>query len=158
MQRDPFEDADAIEKFEGQLDVLTGAVQADRQAFAAASKAVAAANSELQVANGLVARSIKDSIPDSVEIKKCQDEVTTLEVQLGRLQKSLTVPYGDWLAVNLEVTELNIKLATISGRLRKELEHARRAVNLAAGASTDVFAASNSVSYTHLTLPTIYSV
>ena len=47
---------------------------------------------ELVVSQRLVARSLNDSIVDSVEIKNCQDEVTTLEVQLGRLKNRCRFP------------------------------------------------------------------
>ena len=143
QKRDPFADSTTIEQLEEQLDVLVGELQADRNAFETASNAVSGGEFELVVAQRLVARSLNDSIPDSVEIKKCQNEVTTLEVQLGRLQKSLQEAHGNWVTVNSEAIELNMKLAVVSGRLRRELERARRAVDLVATASADVFAASN---------------
>ena len=143
QKRDPFADSATIERFEEQLDLLVGELQADRSAFDTASGAVAGAEFELVVSQRLVARSLNDSIADSVEIKKCQDDVAMFEVQLGRLQKSLQGAHGNWMTVNSEATELNKKLAVVSGRLRRELGHARRAVDLVATASADVFAASS---------------
>jgi len=143
QKRDPFADASAIEQFDENLDALVGELQADRQAYDAASNAVTAGGFELVASQKLVARSLNDSIPDSVETEKCQDDVTTLEVQLGRLKKSLEVPHGNWVTVNSEATQLNQKIAEVSRRLRQELEQARHAVDLVATASTDVFSASN---------------
>jgi hypothetical protein len=142
-QRDPFGDAIALQDFNSQLDDLASALKSDRNAYDEATRAIRGAELELAAANKLVARSINDKIPDSLTIKRCQNEVTALEVELGSIEKRLKIAHENWQMVDREATHVNSKLGVLNGRLRQELELAQQAVEVLGRAAEQVYEAAN---------------
>lgn len=141
--RDPISDANRMAEFEAGLNRLAAMLRSDHQAFAEATKAVGGAEQELMTAQRLAAGSANDRIPDSQGIQQAQREVSKLEIELERLSKRLDVPHDNWRTIDLEATQVNSKLALVSGQLRSELELAHQAVEALSQAAERVYAAAN---------------
>jgi hypothetical protein len=141
--RDPFLDATTLTDFENRIDQLAATLRSDRQAFAEATKALGGAEAEWAVSERLVARSLNDRIPDSVNVKRAQEEARSLEDTLKDLAARLNVPHENWSEINQQATELNSKLGVINGRLRHELNLAQEAVEALSQAADKVYEAAN---------------
>ena len=143
QRRDPFGDTIWLSQIESRLEQLAAALNCDRSAFQEAERAVEGAEAELRTANQLVASSINDRIPDSRTISQCQEEVTTLEIELTAIGKRLNLAHGDWGKANHDANQLNSKLGIINGRMRQELGLAQQAVQILSEASQAVYDAAN---------------
>jgi hypothetical protein len=141
--RDPFSDHRRINDLTFAADVLNSQIIADRHAHAESSRAVDAAQVELQTANQSVFRSVSDRIPDSATIKQCQTQVSDLETELKVLQQRLSTPHDDWKVVSTETNRLMADLAGIDGLLRRELELARKAANELESAAAKAYEAAS---------------
>ena len=141
--RDPFHDAERLVGLNESLEDIQSSFRSDHQAFETASRAVAAAQSELQSTNQLVAKSVNDRIPDSKTIGDCQRDATKLETELDDIAGQLNVPHNSWDEVNRQANSITSRLGIIGGRLRSELEKAQIAVRLLEEASNKIFEAAN---------------
>ena len=141
--RDPFHDAERLVGLNESLEDIQSSFRSDHQAFETASRAVAAAQSELQSTNQLVAKSVNDRIPDSKTIGDCQRDATKLETELDDIAGQLNVPHNSWDDVNRQANSITSRLGIVGGRLRSELEKAQIAVRLLEEASNKIFEAAN---------------
>jgi hypothetical protein len=146
--RDPLQDAESLQAIEFQLEDLQGKLQADVEAYAEASRAVAGARRELESAMQLMERSRNDQIPDSATVSRCQREVEQLGQQVAGTARALNVPHSNWAEIHADASRQTAELGVVTGELKNELELARQSVEDFQQASQQVYnAASWSGSY-----------
>ena len=117
--RNPIIDENRLRELGMKLDELDASIRSDRQAHAEASEAVQCAKAELDNAGRLAAQSLSDQIPDSVTIRKCQNELLELERQCVELDDLLKVPHNNWDSVDEKALGVHGRLSMIGGRLPK---------------------------------------
>ena len=118
-------------------------INADQNAYAETSRAVAAADAELATAQQSVFASANDRIPDSSLIRQCQSRIADLESKLKVIAGRLSAPHSDWRSVALDANRITSELAVVDGQLRRELDLARSAAENLETASRQVFDAAS---------------
>ena len=142
-QRDPFLDQSRIAELIEAAEDLDAMIAADRGAYAEAGRAVDAASEELKSANKSAIQSLKDRIPDSSTIRRCQESVTRLTKIVDELESQLGTAHGDWQDVDARAIKATAELGVIDGELRHQLKLAQATVEELQVASNQVFAAAS---------------
>ncbi len=127
-QRDPFSDARPIQQFIEQLETMESHLQADRNAYEEAARALRGAEAQCATARRLTVQSKRDGIPDSRETTACVREIQDLEGTLSVAAKRLNLPHQPWKDVGAEAAKIHASLSLASSRLQNELESAQQLV------------------------------
>ena len=147
-KRDPLQDAKRLSAAEHAVEELIGNLAADIDAHAEATRAVAGAKVELDVALRLVEHARNDQIPDSLTVTRCRQQIEQLAQQVAATARELNVAHSDWAEIHEAASQQTAELGVVTGELRNELQLASRSAEEFKTASQEVYrAASWSGSY-----------
>lgn len=147
-RRDPLREARGLEAVEQALEELNGGIASDLEAHAEATRAVAGAKVELDVALRLAEQARNDQIPDSLTVTRCRQQIEQLGQQVAATARRLNAPHSDWSIVHREASQQTADLGVVVGELRDELQLAAQSVGEFKQAADEVYrAASWSGSY-----------
>lgn len=147
-KRDPLQDANRLSAAEHAVEELVANLAADIEAHAEASRAVAGAKVELDVALRLVEHARNDQIPDSLTVTRCRQHIEQLALQVAETARELSVAHADWGVIHEAASQQTAELGVVAGELRNELQLASRSAEGFKTASQEVYrAASWSGSY-----------
>lgn len=147
-KRDPLQDAKRLSAAEHAVEELIGNLAADIEAHAEATRAVAGAKVELDVALRLVEHARNDQIPDSLTVTRCRQHIEELAQQVAATARELSVAHSDWSVIHQAASQQTAELGVVAGELRNELQLASRSAEGFKAASQEVYrAASWSGSY-----------
>lgn len=139
--RNPAETAKGISALKGQWEKIAGMISADKDAFAEASRAVAGAERQYEVARSLVSQASADRVADSTKITEMIRRTATLGNSLPRLQQALRTPHEDWQAIDDAAAKVQADLSIATEVLRGEIVAAERSVQAFQQASQVVYKA-----------------
>ncbi len=139
----PFESARVIKLAHKRLEELQSQVAADRRGHAEASRAVAGAERQLEVAKQLVQLSQEDNIADSQLTTQLNQQILLYARQLNEVRQQLRAEHGDWQSVDDAASTLQSDVSKASERLSSELQVANQAWQSFQQASQSVFQAEN---------------
>lgn len=137
----PFEIGIRIDSVRHSSVALEARCEADRQANAEASRAVAGARRQFQTAQQLVRQSQTDGIPDSQQTKVANSRIAALSQTLANVESQLHTPHGNWKAVDGEASRLQADMSAATETLGGELKSASQALSVFQQASQSVFQA-----------------
>lgn len=137
----PFDTEEKLELFDSEIEKMTAAFIADRQAHAEAKRAVEGAERQLQVALRSAAQSQADNIPDSPLTLELNRKIQNLREEWEDLQRELHIPHGDWHILDDGAAKLQSKLVSSGQQLNVEMETAKNALAAFEVASKSVFQA-----------------
>lgn len=129
LARNPFSVAHSLDELRQQLVQLEAQCNADRQAHAEATRAVAGAQRQLQAAEQLVRQSQTDGIPDSQAIIQANTRIASLSRSLAGVQRELEGPHGNWKAVDESASNIQVEMRTACDTLGGELQNASQALS-----------------------------
>ncbi len=125
---DPFAARTALALAARNLTELEQALQADRQAFAEASRSLAHAARQLVASEPLLRQAAQDQIPDSTLTTDAQEALARLQTALNQATRHLRQPHGDWNALDQAADQIAAETTTWRARLQGELARAAASV------------------------------
>ena len=137
----PFEITTALQLLQQNAVLLEARCIADRKANSEATRAVAGARGQQQIALQQVRKSQTDGIPDSQKTIQANDRIAILNQELVAVESQLREPHGDWKQVDSRASKLQADLSASTNTLIGELKSASQAIEIFNQASQIVFQA-----------------
>jgi hypothetical protein len=136
--RDPFLAASALAQVKLAFDSVADGARCDRDVHDQASRSLAAAASQLAIAQGVANRTVTDNLPDSNAVRQACAVVVSLNDSLQGLQQKHREAHGDWHLVDQEANGISNRAAAATATLKGELEQAEACVAALSTASNAV--------------------
>ena len=111
----PFDNAESLTAHQQRFRELESMIEADRDAYEEARRAVRGAEAELEKSQRLVRQAARDEIPDSPKTKRCMASIAALERETKVVAAHLGVAHGNWQEVDAEAARINAGFGSAVG-------------------------------------------
>ncbi|MEL7498394.1 MAG: hypothetical protein AAFN77_12350, partial [Planctomycetota bacterium] len=143
QKRAPLIDSASISEFNTAAIRLKAQIDSDHHAFQMANESLKELEQEWATSVQLLRTSSSDRIPDSTAIDNVEREAGQLDPKIQQLRQQTREPHQDWMEIDATLSRLISQVAIINATLRRELQLAKRCVDVLQSASDRVREASN---------------